>query len=140
MIVYPRVRTVAAADRKRLMKLEERRNRSLYREPAPERVPPTITLPPVSTREITDADIGLPHDPVAQLKAETYLRAAIGHRLREAAQATTVKPTAAATINVEIPDESLALSDHAVILAELRRIKAMPVPTWMRADRGRLAS
>lgn len=39
-----------------------------------------VTLHIVKTREITDQDLGLPHDPVAQQRAETWLRAVHGHQ------------------------------------------------------------
>lgn len=98
---------------------------------AVENAPPP-TLPASVFREITDADIGIPHDPIAQEKAERYVRAAIAHRLRQEDHARK----AATMINVELPDDSLHLAhatDHA-INRELRRLEAMPTPRWMRPD------
>lgn len=142
MIVYPKVRLQAAADRKRLIALEERRRRTLYREPAPERVAPPVSLPAVRMGSVTDEDIGLTPDPVAQVRAETYLSAVIAHRLREEDIARRRAEAAARTVHVEVDDASLHLAhviDHG-IHREMRRLEAMPLPKWMVTDRDRLAS
>ena len=121
----------AAQDRKRLAKLEARSIERQYREPRPERVPPPITLPVVSSRTITDSDIGLAESPGAQMKAETYIAAVIGHRLREDAIARRKAETdqvAHQVVNIEVEDESLHL-DHVNLKRigdELQRIVNRP--------------
>lgn len=39
-----------------------------------------VSLHVVASPEISDQDLGLPHDPVAQQRAETWLRAVHGHQ------------------------------------------------------------
>lgn len=56
--------------------------------PHPERIyVRPVSLAPTTMYEITDADIGLPDDPVAQARAEDYVRAAIAFRHRQHARA-----------------------------------------------------
>lgn len=85
---------------------------------------PPPTLPQTAFRDITDEMIGLPHDPVAQERAERFIRAAIAHRLhveQKAAETATV-------VNVEVPDDALHLS-HVTdrdIHRELIRLASRP--------------
>ena len=97
----------------------------------------TITLPSITMGSVTDADVGLEDDPVAQLRAETYLRSVIAYHAKEAevvrqlARASDLAvPANVPVVHVEIPDNSMSLmgpTDHlpqidAEILAELRRL------------------
>ncbi|AYO82687.1 hypothetical protein [Methylobacterium brachiatum] len=104
-----------------------------------------MTLPASVYREITDADLGMPQNDAAQEKAETFIRAVIGHRLREEAKARDAARLVAArslapgpTIAVEVPDDGLDLIDATDvlddvdqgILRELRSLTARPPSQW----------
>jgi len=104
-----------------------------------------VTLPASVYREITDEDLGMPRNDAAQVKAETYIRAVIGHGLREEAKAREAARLASAeklfpgkTVAVEVPDASVTLIDATdqldqidrEILAEFRRLKAMLPARW----------
>lgn len=82
----------------------------------------SITMPTRTMTMMTDSDVGLPDDPVAQIRAEEAIRAAIAYRLREEAKATAIQA-------VQIPVADAALTIRVVpydvlesISAELRRI------------------
>ncbi len=101
-----------------------------------------VTLAPATvTGGLTDADVGLPADPVAQLRAETFLKAAIAYRMREEERARQLARAAALAVpanvpvmHVEVPDEAMLLIDptdrlspeDTAILAELRRLAGRP--------------
>lgn len=55
-----------------------RRTRGLDRHDPKPAAP--VSLHVVASREISDQDLGLPHDPVAQQRAETWLKAVHGHQ------------------------------------------------------------
>ena len=90
----------------------------------------TITLPTITAGTVTDADVGLEEDPVAQLRAETYLKSVIAYRDKEAEIARQIArasdlavPANVPVIHVEVPDDALLLTQIDVeILAELRRL------------------
>lgn len=89
-----------------------------------------ITLPAVGTGpSLTDEDMGLEPDPVAQARAEAFIRAAIAYRLHQDAKAAETGRKAAPTaVHVEVPDADLHLS-HVVdrgIHQELVRLASRP--------------
>ena len=89
-----------------------------------------VTLPPITMLEspVTDEDIDLPHDPVAQERAERFLAAAYAYQRRQAEKAQV----AARVVHVDLPDEALHLA-HAIdhdIMRELGRIAARPPAKW----------
>lgn len=115
--------------------------RKLVRTVAP------ITMPVTAFREITDEMLGMPRNDAAQLKAENYLVVAFAHRMHQEMKARAAKRLASAeklipgpTIHVEIPDQSVTLIEPTDqldetdqgILRELKRLEALPLPTWMR--------
>jgi len=123
--------STAAQERKRLAKLEARRIVREYQEPRPERLPPPITLPATSYREIADADLGLPENPGAQMKAESYLHYAYARWLRDRDIAHR-QAQAAPVVNFEVDDEALHL-DHVTLKRigdELQRIADRPPSRW----------
>jgi len=84
----------------------------------------TITMPLRNMRMLSDEDVGLPHDPIAQERAEEFIRAAIGYRLRQEAKA---KPAVVTVVKVPIDDDSILIRDVPQdvldgISAELHRI------------------
>lgn len=85
------------------------------------------TMPTTSFRDITDTDLGLPHDDIAQEKAERFLRAAHAYQLHQEAKAAE-NARKAAPVHVEIEDDSLFLA-HKVdrdIFRQLQRIASRP--------------
>ncbi|MFD6319879.1 hypothetical protein [Methylorubrum thiocyanatum] len=93
----------------------------------PTRKPPT--MPVITTRDATDADISLPNDPVAQTAAETYISAWLGWQMKQKAKA---QAQAAPMQAVEIPieDEDISIRDVPAdvldgIATELRRIAGL---------------
>lgn len=87
-----------------------------------------VSLAAVTTACLTDADIGLPDDPIAQQRAEEAIRAAISYRLRQEAKA---KPAPVQAIEVPLDDDSLSIRDVPAdvldgIASELRRIASRP--------------
>ncbi|AWI91002.1 hypothetical protein C0214_23975 [Methylobacterium sp. DM1] len=81
-----------------------------------------ITMPVRIMSDMTDAQCGLPDDPVAQQRAEEAIRAAIAYRLRHEAKVTKVQ-----AVEITIADDELAISNVPAdvldgISAELRRI------------------
>lgn len=101
-------------------------------ETAESPAPAKITLAPATvTGGLSDEDIGLPRDDVAQEGAERFLRAAYAFRLREAEkEAARQRLLPGPTVHVEIPDDSVALvspTNHlspldVEILRELKRL------------------
>ena len=88
-----------------------------------------VTMPVRTMRMMTDADVGLPNDPVAQLRAEEAIRAAISYRLRQEAKGATIQ-----AVEVPIADESITILDVPAnvldgIATELRRISNLPTIT-----------
>ncbi|OHV16229.1 hypothetical protein BK022_13580 [Methylorubrum extorquens] len=88
-----------------------------------------VSLAPVTTYVLTDADVGLPDDPIAQQRAEEAIRAAISYRLKHEAKA---KPAPIRAVEVPLADESITILDVPAnvldgIGAELRRIASRPV-------------
>lgn len=93
-------------------------------EPRAQPVSRPITMPARNLRMFTDADVGLPEDPVAQQAAETYLAAWIGWNLKHEAKAQRVK---VAALEVPLDDDSLIIRDVPQVMldgiaSELRRI------------------
>lgn len=99
----------------------------------PDRVAPPITLPQITMDTVSDEDVGLPFDPAAQGRAESYIKAALAYRQREGdlgRQLARAVPENAPVLHVELPDDSLAITApndrlspiDAAILAELRRL------------------
>jgi hypothetical protein len=89
-----------------------------------------VTLPPITMLEspVADEDLDLPHDPVAQERAERFLAAAYAYQRRQAEKAEA----AARVVHVEVEDESLHLS-HLVdkqIGDELQRLVDRPPVRW----------
>jgi hypothetical protein len=88
-----------------------------------------VTLPPVTILEspITDADLDLPDDPIAQERAERFLAAAYAYQRRQAEKA---KP--AQVVNIEVDDAALHLDhvDLKRIGEELQRIATRPPAKW----------
>ncbi|CAO4169544.1 hypothetical protein [Methylorubrum aminovorans] len=85
-------------------------------------------MPVRNMRMLTDEDVGLPHDPIAQERAEEFIRAAISYRLKMKAKA---KPVSILAVEVPIEDESITILDVPAdvldgIAAELRRIAERP--------------
>lgn len=58
------------------------------------------TLAPISTVEVSDADVGLVLDPVAQIRAEEFIVAALSFKERQARKSREV---AVRTIRVALP-------------------------------------
>ncbi|MCP2080825.1 UNVERIFIED_ORG: hypothetical protein J2W74_002011 [Methylorubrum zatmanii] len=90
----------------------------------------SVTMPTRTMTMLTDAECGLPEDPVAQIRAEEAIRAAISYRLRQEAKASPVQIQA---VEIPIEDESITILDVPVevldgIAAELRRIVSRPFP------------
>ena len=88
----------------------------------------TITMPERNLRMLSDAECGLPEDPIAQQRAEEAIRAAIGYRLREEAKA---KPAVIQAVEIPIADDALSIRDVPAdvlegIAVELRRIAGLP--------------
>lgn len=88
----------------------------------------TITMPVRNMRMLSDEDVGLPHDPIAQERAEEFIRAAIGYRLRQEAKA---KPAVIQAVEIPIADDALSIRDVPAdvlegIAVELRRIAGLP--------------
>lgn len=86
--------------------------------------PKPITMPFRTMTILTDADCGLPEDPIAQLAAETYLTAWIGWQLKNESKAKAVPIQA---IKMTVNNESLSIRDVPAdvmdgIASELRRI------------------
>ncbi len=91
--------------------------------------PASVTLAPVTTTDLTDADLGLPVDPFAQESAERTIRAAISYRMKQDAAVRHAQTRTSVTVNV--PDDALSFGDVAAddlagISAELRRLAARP--------------
>jgi hypothetical protein len=87
-----------------------------------------VSLPAVTTACLTDADIGLPDDPIAQQRAEQAIRAAIAYRLKHENKAN---PAHIQDVEVPLADESITIRDVPAnvldgISAELRRIVSRP--------------
>lgn len=85
-----------------------------------------VTLPPVTILEspVSDADIDLPDDPVAQERAERFLAAAYAYQRHQAAKHQVV--------HVEVDDDALHL-DHVDLKGigdELQRIADRPPSRW----------
>ncbi|MGN7127305.1 hypothetical protein [Methylorubrum thiocyanatum] len=85
-----------------------------------------ITMPKRTMTMMTDEDCGLTPDPIAQARAEEYIRAAISFQLRQEAkaQAQTAKVIA---VEVPVADDAFSIRDVpadilADIASELRRI------------------
>lgn len=71
--------------------------------------PAKITLPEVGAwPALTDADVGLTDDPVAQDRAERMIRAAVGYRLHE--EAKTREAARKAAVYVQVDDDALFLA------------------------------
>ncbi|MBA8916011.1 hypothetical protein [Methylorubrum thiocyanatum] len=75
---------------------------------------------------MTDEDVGLTPDPIAQERAEEYIRAAISYRLKAQAKATPIQ-----AVEIPVADESISILDVPAdvldgIAAELRRIASLP--------------
>ncbi|MCJ2040413.1 hypothetical protein MKK55_15890 [Methylobacterium sp. J-059] len=100
-----------------------------------------ITLPLVTMPESTDEAVGLVPDARAQARAEEYLRAAIGYRLRQDEQRRTAEREMRAAFNVdhrtvavEVPDSSFTLLSatdvlspvEAEIVEQMMRIASLP--------------
>lgn len=107
---------------------ENRINKTEW-SPRDQPVPKPITMPAIPGRNITDADMGLPEDPVAQVVAETFLSAWIGWNMKQDAKATLENWRRSQVEAVEIPlaDDSLSISAVPAdvldgIASELRRI------------------
>nr|WP_129545685.1 hypothetical protein [Methylorubrum zatmanii] len=86
-----------------------------------------VTMPARTMTMLTDAERRLPDDPVAQLRAEEAIRAAISYRIWQEAKAKTATVQA---VEVQVDDDSLAISDVSAdvldgIAAELRRIAGL---------------
>jgi hypothetical protein len=65
-------------------------------------------MPPRTLKMLTDAECGLPEDPVAQLAAETYLSAWIGWQLKNESKTKAAQIQA---IKVTVNNESLSIRD-----------------------------
>ncbi|MGN7127726.1 hypothetical protein [Methylorubrum thiocyanatum] len=83
-----------------------------------------VTMPTRNMRMLTDEDVGLPHDPIAQQRAEEFIRAAISYRLKTEAKA---KPDVVTMVEVPLDDEAIIIRDVPAdvldgIASELRRI------------------
>nr|WP_321182366.1 hypothetical protein [Methylobacterium sp. Leaf122] len=90
-----------------------------------------VTMPTRTLTMLTDADCGLPDDPLAQLRAEEAIRAAISYRLRQEAKA---KPAPIMAVQVPLDDESITIRDVPAdvldgIASELRRLANLPTVT-----------
>ncbi len=86
----------------------------------------TITMPVRNMTVLTDEDVGLTPDPIAQERAEEYIRAAISYRLKAQAKATPIQ-----AVEIPVADESISILDVPAdvldgIAAELRRIASLP--------------
>ncbi|MER2252923.1 hypothetical protein ABS772_23685 [Methylorubrum podarium] len=89
-----------------------------------------IAMPARTMRIMSDAECGLPDDPIAQLRAEEAIRAAISYRLRQESKAEHASIQA---VEVPLDDESIAIRNVPAdvldgITAELRRIAGRPSP------------
>lgn len=108
-----------------------------------------VTLPPVTMSTITDSDIGLKDDPIAQEKAERYLMAVLANQRHQEQKARAAQRLASAqklipgpTVHIEIPDESVLLENPTdqlsetdrAIYRELKRLEARPPFRWMQPD------
>ena len=83
-------------------------------------------MPTRTMTVLSDAECGLPDDPIAQQRAEEAIRAAISYRLRQEAKAATIQ-----AVEIPIEDESIFILDVPAdvlngIAAELRRIASRP--------------
>lgn len=90
-----------------------------------------VTMPTRTMTMLSDADCGLPDDPIAQLRAEEAIRAAISYRLKQEAKA---KPAPIMAVQVPLDDESITILDVPAdvldgIASELRRIANLPAIT-----------
>ncbi len=77
---------------------------------------------------LSDAECGLPEDPIAQQRAEEFIRAAISYRLKTEANA---KPAVIQAVEIPIADDALSIRDVPAdvlegIAVELRRIAGLP--------------
>lgn len=103
-------------------------NRRPFRWTPPSTAP--ITLPPITAIDLTDADLGLPDDPLAQESAERAIRAATAFRLKQEAIAG-LRQTVPGPVTITVPDGALSFEDvppdvlHG-IATELRRLVARP--------------
>lgn len=87
-----------------------------------------VTMPEGNLRTMTDAECGLPDDPVAQQRAEEAIRAASAYRLKQEAKG---KPAPIQAVEVPVEDDALSIRDVPAdvldgIAAELRRIAERP--------------
>ena len=81
-------------------------------------------MPVRTMRMMTDEECGLTPDPIAQERAEEFIRAAISYRLKQEARA---KPAPIMAVEVPLDDQSIAIRnvpDNVLdgIADELRRI------------------
>lgn len=85
-----------------------------------------ITMPTRTLRMMTDAECGLPEDPVAQTAAETFIAAWIGWQMKQEAKAQAQTDLTQA-VEIPVADDSLFIRDVPAdvldgIATELRRI------------------
>lgn len=100
--------------------------RSIMPDLLPFRSKPTV--PAVTTSEVSDADIGLPEDSIAQANAEQFVRAALSFKRHQALKAEKLKRTfTPSSILIALPaeedDEIEEVQDVATVLAE--RVKPL---------------
>lgn len=84
----------------------------------------SVTMPERNLRMLSDAECGLPEDPIAQQRAEESIRAAISYRLKVEAKA---KPAVIQAVEIPIEDEAITIRAVPAevldgIASELRRI------------------
>ncbi|AYO84057.1 hypothetical protein EBB05_18490 [Methylobacterium brachiatum] len=123
----------------------ERIDESQWIKPEADLGPPPVSLAPITMSSLTDADVGLPDDPLAQERAERFIAAAIAYRFkqqslaREAARlASAEKLFPGTTVAVEVPDDAVTLiaptdvldEVDQGILRELRRLTARSPSRW----------
>jgi hypothetical protein len=106
-----------------------------------------VTLAPATTSGgITDSDVGLPHDDVAQERAERFLRNVYAFQMREAAKEDARQRLFPdLTVHEEVPDESFTLMRptdrltpiEAGIVAELFRLSGFSMNVSAADGQGR---
>lgn len=82
------------------------------------------SVAPTTTFEISDQDIGLKSDPVAQEIAERYVRAAIAYRTKQAERAETDAKARRAQIAIAAEELRIDLETAEGIVAEITRLAA----------------
>jgi hypothetical protein len=87
------------------------------------------SLAPTTVSEISDADLGLTTDPVAQTRAENFIRAALAYRLRQSERLEsprrTLKP-----IMVRIDTIVDEQPDSAILEPVRERSERVEWPVW----------